>query len=190
MKIPHNKFLSKKILLVSVIFLLVVMAVLAYVYALNGNLFGWKIAQNTPTTINYGPPTPNQLQNGTTIKSNNASPNSTSGSDQPSAPTPISESSQKSVSVSITAANQNGPTLQIRVLIGVVENKGACTLTLEQTGQKTVTKTAGTQALASSSTCQGFDIPITELSTGVWHIAVTYNSPLLTGATTKDITIK
>jgi hypothetical protein len=191
MKIPINKRrFPKKIIIIIGVILLLLAGALVYVYAFNGNLFGWKSAQNNSGTVNYGPATTDQKQNGATIKSNSASSSSTNGSDQPSAPAPIPGSAQKSVSVTITAANQNGSTLQIRALIGAVENTGTCTLMLSQTGQQTVTKTAGTQALSSTSTCQGFDVPTSELSTGVWHITITYNSPTLTGATTKDVTIQ
>lgn len=189
MHIGRNKFPKKLIITISLAILLVG-AALTYIYAFNGNLFGWKTAQNTPTTTNYGPATSDQQKNGTTIKTNSSASPGASGSDQPSAPTPIPGSAQKGVAVTITAANQNGSTLQIRALIGAVENTGTCTLTLSQTGQQTVTKTSGTQALSSTSTCQGFDIPTSELSTGVWHITITYNSPTLTGATTKDVTVK
>lgn len=191
MKIPINKrrFPKKAIIAIGSVLLLILIA-LAYVYAFNGSLFGWKSAQNSPSTVNYGPATTDQKQNGTTIKSNSASSSSTSGSDQPAAPTPIPGSTQKSVAVTITSANQNGSTLQIRALIAAVEDSGTCTLTLSQSGQQTVTKTAATQALASSSTCQGFDIPTSDLTTGVWHATITYNSSALTGAATKDITIQ
>ncbi len=191
MKIPINKRrFPKKIIIIVGISLLLLASALLYVYAFNGNLFGWKSAQNSPSKVNYGPATTDQKQNGTTIKSNSASSSSTSGSDQTPAPTPIPGSTQKSVAVTITSTNQNGSTFQIRALIAAVEDNGTCTLTLSQAGQQTVTKTAATQALASSSTCQGFDIPTSELSTGVWHATITYNSASLTGAATKDITIQ
>jgi len=190
MKLVTKKIYHKKLFVSAAIVLLAVAGMFAYVYAFHGNLFGWKSTQATPSTINYGPATSDQQKNGATIKSNGATSSSASGSDKPPAPTPIPASTQKSVSVSITAANQNGSILQIRALIGAVENNGTCTLTLSQAGQQTITKTAATQALASTSTCQGFDVPTSELSTGVWHITITYDSPTLTGAATKDVTIK
>jgi hypothetical protein len=182
------KKFPKKLLVLGAIILLIVASSFIYVYAFHGNLFGWQSAKNSPSTINYGPATSDQQKNGSTIKSNGTS--GTSGSDQPSAPTTVPGSSQKSVSVTITAANQNGQTLQVRVLIGVVENTGTCTLTLTQVGQTTVTKTAAAQPLASTSTCKGFDVPISELSTGIWHVNVTYNSTAFTGAATRDVTIQ
>lgn len=185
-----KKRFPKKLVVIASLLVVLVLIAFVYVYGFNGNLFGLRSVQNTPAGVNYGPATSDQQKNGTTIKSNGATPSSTSGSDQPSAPTPISGSTQKSVSVTITSANQNGSTLQIRALIGAVEDTGTCTLTLSQTGHQTVTKTAGIQALASTSTCQGFDVPTSELSTGVWHATITYDSSTLTGATTKDVTIQ
>ncbi len=185
-KIYHKKLI---VVAVSAIILIVAAGTATYVYVFHGNLFGWKSTQSTTGTIDFGPATSDQKKNGTEIKSN-SNESGTSGSDQPLAPTPISRSTQKSVSITITAANQNGSTLQIRALIGAVENTGTCTLVLTQAGQQPVTRTAGTQALANTSTCQGFDIPTSGLSTGVWHATITYDSPTLTGATTKDITIQ
>jgi hypothetical protein len=189
MKINKAKFITKRTILWFITALvIIVFGVFGYLYI--NHKINNKANRSTSGSVNYGPATSDQQKNGTTIKSNSASSPSTSGSDQPATPTPIPGSTQKSVTITITSANQNGSTLQIRALIGAVENTGTCTLTLSQTGQQTITKTAGTQALASVSTCQGFDIPTSELSTGVWHVTITYNSPALTGATTKDITIQ
>jgi len=158
------------------------------VYVFNGNLFGWKSPTNSPSgngSVNYGPATSEQQKSGSQIKSG-----STNSSDTPPAPTPITGSTKKNVQVTVTAANQNGSTLQIRVLISAVENTGTCTLTLTRAGQPTVIKTADTQALASTSTCKGFDVPTSELSTGAWQALITYDSSTLTGSATKTITLQ
>lgn len=77
----------------------------------------------------------------------------------------------------ISAAAQNEGIVQIRALIGSVVGTGTCALTLSS-GTNTVTRSVGIQALPSSSTCQGFDIPVSELTPGVWDILITasYNS--------------
>jgi hypothetical protein len=178
----------KKLLIIACVILLLVAIPLTYVYAFNGNLFGWKkpTIQNTSInkgSTNYGPATPEQQKAGTSAKSG-------STTDTTPSPAPIPGSDKKSVQVTITAANQNGSVLQIRALIGAVENTGTCTLVLSRAGQSSVTKTAGTQALSSTSTCQGFDVPTTELSTGAWQALITYDSPTLTGSATKSITVQ
>ncbi len=185
MKYVTKKTFPKKIIIASAVIILLVAGALTYVYAFNGNLFGWKASNNVPSgnnKIDYGPATSEQQKAGTNTK--------TSSADTPPAPTPIPSSTKKNVQVTITAANQNGSILQIRALIGAVENTGTCTLVLTRAGQSSVTKTAGTQALSSTSTCQGFDVPTSELSTGTWQALITYDSHTLTGSATKSITVQ
>lgn len=153
-----------------------------------------RLDQRPVNSTNYGPATSDQKKNGDNIKANNTrsttdSKSTLSGSDQPPAPTPIAGSSKKSVQVSFTSANQNGSTFQTRIQIDTVVNTGTCTLTLSKPGSADVVKTAGVQPLASTSTCQGFDIPTSELSSGTWHMNLSYDSSDFTGVAQKDITI-
>lgn len=92
------------------------------------------------------------------------------------------------VAASITSANQNGNTLQIRTLIEAVNSSGNCKLTLNKDGV-TRTYTAGTQAQASTSTCKGFDVPISDLSIGSWNVAIDINVDGKTNHLTKTVTI-
>jgi hypothetical protein len=177
MKTTVKKKIPKKyIVTVSVVLLLVVSSFL-YVYAFNGNILGWKASNNRPAA------TTKQQQADSKAKSS-------SNSDITPAPTTIPGSDKKDVQVTITSANQNESTLQIRALIGAVEDTGVCTLTLTSTGKTPVTKTANVQALASTSTCQGFDMPVSELSTGTWHLHIEYSSSALIGSASQDIVIK
>lgn len=181
-----KKTFPKKIIVTSGVIVILIAGALTYVYALHGNLFGWQSTKTMPTTvdsqINYGPATPEQQQAGTAAK--------TGSGDTPATPTSTPGSMLKDVQVTITAANQNSSVLQIRVLIGAVENTGTCTLVLSHSGQSSVTKTAGTQALSSSSTCQGFDVPTSEISAGTWQALITYSSSTLTGSASKSITVQ
>jgi hypothetical protein len=181
MKTIQKKKFPKKIIATAVLILVLVAGALIYVYAFNGNILGWKKAQNTSNggNINYGPATSEQQQAGAKTKSG-------SNSDTTPTPTPIPGSNKKSVQLIITSANINGSMLHIAVQIDAVDSTGLCTLTLTSTGQSTVTKTANTQALASTSTCQGFDVPLSELPSGTWHILVEYSSSALSGSATQD----
>jgi len=110
---------------------------------------------------------------------------STPSGDQSSSPkTPVKNQSSSSSSTPssnneldarITAASQNDSVLQIRTLIQKVTSKGSCTLTLTS-GDQTVTRKAGIQALANSSTCEGFNVPTTDLSQGKWNITIHISS--------------
>lgn len=187
MKIKHKKRYPKKIVIACIISVLLVASPFVYVYAFKGNLFGWKISSTTvtsePSNINYGPATPDQQSAGSKTKTN-------STSDTPPEPTIIPDSTKKSVEVSITSHGQNGSTFQIRALISNLDGAGLCTLTLTSPGQTTVTKTANTQSLASTSTCQGFDVPVSELPTGTWHAVINYSSDSLIGSSSIDEVIK
>jgi hypothetical protein len=181
-----NKKTVKKFVIAIIAFALIIAGVLTYVYVFKGNFFGWKATQDSTksnNTIDHGPATDEQKEAGNQVKSG-------SKSDTPPEPTIVPGSDKKSVQMVITAANQNGSTLQIRSLISAVVNTGACTLSLTKAGQPTITKSASTQALSSTSTCQGFDVPTSELSVGTWHILIEYNSDTLIGSATKDIVIE
>jgi hypothetical protein len=153
---------------------------LVYVYAFGGNLLGWKRDETTSKTsdskVNLDAPTNEQVDAGNQVKKDTA--NGSEGTTQPST----------NVDVSITAANQNGSMFQIRTLIGAVTSDGTCTLTLTK-GATVVTKSAGIQAQSSSSTCQGFDIPVSELSAGDWTLNLSVATNSLSGSTTSKITV-
>ena len=85
------------------------------------------------------------------------------------------ETSTATPAIRFTAKNQNGSLYQIRTMIDVVETGGTCVLTLTS-GGRTVTKETQTQPLAQATTCQGFDVPVSELSAGTWNIKVSYKN--------------
>ena len=95
--------------------------------------------------------------------------------------TPVSNQATKSttstnnLSASISYVQQTNTDLKIGTLIEGVTSYGNCKLTLTKNDKK-VTDSAGIQALASSSTCKGFDVPIVSLSKGVWDIMLDIKS--------------
>ncbi len=187
MKIIRKKRFPAKQILVGIILLLVIATPFFYVYILGGNLFGWTKSQtsnnliNNTNNIDYGPASKDQQDAGNSVKSSGSS-------DTPPAPTEIPGSNKKNVQLTITSKNQTDTVFQIRALISAVENNGTCILTLKN-GNKIVTKTAKSQALSTTSTCQGFDVPISELSSGSWDVLIEYNSDTLTGKVTEEIII-
>jgi len=189
MKITSKKSSKKPILITAVLVLLVAGAAATYVYAFNGSILGWNNhnTSDKPST-NLDKPTDEQIKSGNDIKNNNATkPNGTT--DTPPVPAEQPGSSKKSVEVIITAANQNNDLLQIRAQISTVTNTGQCTLNLTKSGN-TITKTTGAQALANTSTCKGFDIPVSELSPGSWRATLTYENDTLMGTASKTIPIQ
>lgn len=149
---------SKKILIIALA--TVVAAVVAYgVYAM---YFAPKpiTDKDSQGTINYEPPTDEQKAAGDRQKEETI--NKTDDGTNPS-------NGNGSLPVSYSAINQADEQLLVRALIGAVSNDGTCTLTLTK-GDAVVTKTAGTQSGPNSSTCKGFNVPVSELSPGSWTI--------------------
>lgn len=185
MKIKTQK--SKKKLAAVIAAILLLLSVGSIVYFMK--LWPFK---SSNTSINMKPATKEQQETGRAIKqtSNNASiENKPSGSDQPSPP--VSQPNGKSIiAISITAANQNSNTLQIRSLIEATVSDGTCTLTLTKPGYASLVKTANVHPLASSSTCQGFDIATSELARGIWNINLVFENSSLRGETSKSVDIQ
>ncbi len=183
MKTPtsHNK---KRLIITSSIVgvVLIFGGVGAAIYMNNSN-GEQPAAESTTDTIDNNPPTDEQLEAAEEIKKEAAEKNESIDE------SPIQDEESGEVGVIITAAEQSSGQLMVRSLIQTVSNDGTCTLTLRKTDGTTVTKTAGVQASASSSTCKGFDVPLSELSPGEWRITVSYKSDTLEGAAGHTVTI-
>lgn len=165
---------------------IVIFAVIA-VIAIAGSVMAWRHFHPAPSPtiadqktadqtkqIDYQPPTADQKTNGATIKENAASE-----------PTTPPDQAQSSVNVLITSALVSSNALHIRSSIDTVSSSGTCSLKLEN-GAKVVTRDSDVQAMASSSTCKGFDIPSSELGTGTWKITLTYTNGSMSGSATME----
>ncbi|NCO10857.1 hypothetical protein GW930_03055 [Candidatus Saccharibacteria bacterium] len=176
-----NRYTTKRNLVIALAALLVVgLASLSiYVFAMNGNLFGWQLNPTTQeqsssetdaidtedaTPDPESPPTDEQISDGAEIKRD-----SLTESEQDETP--------QTTTVQITAASQSAPgeTVSIRAFIQKTTNQGTCTLTMSN-GNKQVLKTAQIQALPSGSTCKGFDVAFSELSSGTWNATIEYRN--------------
>lgn len=180
----NKKNRKNKILLLAAIMLLLVSC---------GVIYYLSQAQNTQETktnhpdTNLKPATTEQKDTGNKTKSTTANPD---GSDPESPKNPSTPGNgQAETTVEQTASTQNGSIYQLRYLIGAVSKNGTCTLTLTNDA-RVVTKTAKTQALAQASTCQGFDIPTSELSPGVWNTNMVVSGDGLSGSTSSTIRIQ
>jgi len=177
--IPHNK--KRLIIIASVAVALLIIGSISAIY-----INSTKEQTNTvPTngTIDNNPPTEEQLKAGQEVKKQ------TIEEDKPTDASSNQSGKVTPVNVIITAAEQSKGQLVIRALIYTVSNEGACTLTLQKNDGAIVTKTAKVQASASSSTCEGFDVPVSELSSGEWRITVSYKSETLEGAAGHTVTV-
>lgn len=119
--------------------------------------------------VNLNPPTKEEQQAGTSAKQQAVDRDqATKNSGSSSTSTP----SDSSLSVDITASNKTSSLMQIRVQINSIVNSGTCDITLTN-GTSSVHHSAAVSPLASTSTCKGFDIPLSELSSGKWNYTVT-----------------
>lgn len=80
----------------------------------------------------------------------------------------------------ITASEVQDQVFILRINIDQYLSTGTCTLTMTKNG-RTITKSAEIFASASTSSCQGFDLPVSELSSGLWDINIKLQSGSRTG---------
>ena len=105
-------------------------------------------------------------------------------------PQPSPEAGHKdTVNITISAANQTDSLLQIRVLIPVIDTNGTCHLKISKDGSN-IERTTNTSHFASTATCQGFDIPLQDLSPGQWDISVNYEGELSVGNVNQTVEIR
>ena len=112
-------------------------------------------------------------------------------------PTPESEKKQtpaqydgdnpntaKGITGVITYAGVNGGYYMIRVNIDQYLNGGTCKLALKQGGNNIYTATAPVIDAASTSTCEGFNVPLSGLPKGAADIVITVSSGNMGGTIT------
>jgi len=158
-----------------------------------GFIYMKKIGPFTKDTsgINYSPPTKDEQQTGDQIKEQNSKNSDTTntGSDPSPAPTPSTGSSKPTVGVEITAANQNKGVLSIRILVQTLSSGGTCSLSMSGPAGKIYSAVAESQTGPSTSTCKGFDVPVSSLSSGTWTITIQYEDASVKGSASKEITV-
>lgn len=138
--------------------------------------------------IDYKKPSSEQIKAGndakksTIEKSTKSNSSKTDGTNTPSAPLGTSLKTQ------ITTATVQDETVYIRNDINGIYQQGSCKLTLTKDGS-TVQKTAGIQPLPQSSTCKGFNIPASELSSGTWQIKLEVTINGSTAVATSQVTV-
>ena len=157
-----------------------------YVGALKKPIFGWpeQYAQNEQLNekdIDTDAPTDEEKQAGNQAKTNTIEENDQQASESPSPST-------NPLQITMTANGQNGDTYQLRYLLDNAITSGTCKLTLTK-GTQTVTQEASVQVLGGSTTCAGFNIQMSSLSSGDWKATTTVTSGDRTGTNTETISI-
>jgi len=181
MKIIKNKKHKKLLIIISIITVFLISIAAVYFYSQNINSKVSTPPNNSSknktdkvNVIDLNKPTTEEINAGNVVKKetvNNITPN------------------EPSFNITISAANQNDNIMQIRTLIDTTISSGTCELIMKQ-GDKIVSKAADIQSLASTSTCKGFDIPISELSSGNWNLTISATSGAQTNTVSKDIQVQ
>lgn len=141
------------------------------------------VAADTPVnTVNYEAPTTEQSQIGTSTKEKVAEQ---AKQQEGQTDTP---SSDATIPVTITSV-QPGETVYVRAMIQEMTTRATCKLNMSGPEGKTYSASAGTQALAGSSTCQGFNIPMSALAPGDWKITIKITDDGRSGAATTEKTL-
>lgn len=156
------------------------------VFAVTQNI--WPFSAEKAENVDHNPPSDEQRQAGEEA-SRRAKEEPEPTSDLDPKQNDSSEGGDASdIAISITSAEQQEGQLQIRTLIHSIQS-GSCALTLSSGGQ-TITRSADTHNMASSSTCMGFDIPLSTLTSGEWNITVEYQGQDASGSATQTIRIE
>lgn len=183
MKIANNHNKNKKILLiVSIVIIIATVCTGMYIF-LTRNKKDEPIVKPV-NTVNYNPPSKDEVKTGQNIKQNETEPTSPKGQDSEAPNQPAT-----TVPVTITAANQNGAILQVRALVEKVSSQGTCTVKLVRGSTIGYTATASVQPLANSSACMGFDISLTNISKGAWTLQIDFSEDTIKGNVSQEVTI-
>lgn len=189
MRIPTKKN-QKKILIAVIAAVLIVAAVVGVLYYFKVGPFAPQLSD----TVNLKPASKEDKATGSDIKKSSLDQvtggKQNTSSDPSPDPQPIQGSDKKSVGMEITATNQTSTSLQVRTFIQTITNNGTCNLTAKNSQGTAYTATAGVQAQSSTTTCKGFDIPLSELNTGTWTVTIDFSNDNLIASTSKEITIK
>lgn len=162
-----------------------IVAVVAAAYLLAAKRYDlWPftpVVQQSPTTTNAPVPSGSTVDKDDETRTGN-------GSDPSPAPTPSDDGGKSTVGIILSSANKNEPNLQVRAIIQTVTASGECSLTLKnQASGVTKTYTADVQAMSSTTTCKGFDVPLSDLGSGTWDLTLVFENSTLRGEASRTI---
>ena len=187
MRIAQKQTHIKRNTIISIIVAIVAAGLVYAWFSPSVPFFGVKPREVAPeNTIDYNKATGDQKSAGEAQKKSTApsgvDAKPESGSDS------SSDTGVAPLSFSITTLSVTDGTVQIRTLIDTVNNKGECTLKLTK-GDATIVKRSGVYAGPSSSTCEGFNFPASELSSGEWKLDLTVNIEGRAASVTRQFTV-
>jgi hypothetical protein len=154
---------------------------LAYAYFQKIGPFHVSPAPEQSTTINYAPPTKEEITSSQEAKKNLPADSSASNSPTPTTSNKnTSPPGKKPTNVGISYADIYNSRLEIRAFTNtVIEGTGTCTATvvMKNTESMLITKSGKAFIDASSTVCEPLYIPVSELQAGTWKVSVAFSSP-------------
>lgn len=189
MKLPHpKKAFLKPLFVATTIIVLVLIGWLYYAHHYQKWPFQPHASVTQPeNTVNYSKPSDAQTSGGNSIKQQVA--NQVKNSQSSSGTTNPTANPAPKVTIDITSANKTASFLVVRALIQKITSAGSCVLTMQGPNGASYTSTVGVQALASASTCQGFNIPLSSLSSGQWSMTITFSDGIDTATVTQGLSL-
>lgn len=175
-----NKPSNKKV----VMFITLGAILLALAYTAGAYTYKWypfhpkpESAKEQVNSVNYDEPTKEQ-QNAPTEMTEEGSKNIPAQSDK------------DTVTVAITSS-QIDPSgaLRIGTIIQALVSSGECTLTVKKSNQDIDVQKTGVQAMSNSSTCKGFTVPPSKLSSGTYTISVSYVNGANKGSASMEVVV-
>ena len=128
--------------------------------------------QEPKSTIDYKNASDGQVSAGDAAKDDFGKRNSEASIERQEANgTPAEQKTDTTVVISSTTINSG--TVSIRSILQTIDSSGTCSVTLTK-ASKTLSRSSGTQSMGSYSTCSGFDINTSDLSSGEWEIQLSY----------------
>ncbi len=145
----------------------------------------------TPSAVEYRPTADTQMSTQDTAKGDK--PTETEEAEESDGKTPVqydgdNANTSESLTGVITYAAMSGDKLIVRTNIDQYLGSGTCTLTVSDDSHS-LTRTAAIIPEASTSTCEGFDIPSSELAdfSGQLILTITLESANRTGSLTAEV---
>ena len=185
MQIPKQSHKKTLVIILATVGVLAATALAAYAF----NVWPFEKNGRDRTSSYTDTPTPAEAPEANpSVKTTDSGTKTQPGSTPVPEPTPSSDGGKSTIPMSITSAQVSGSKVMVRTLIETIDSSGSCTLTATNQG-KTYSTSVGVQAGPASSTCKGFDVDKSALSSGTWNITVTFNTESLTASDSTKVVV-
>lgn len=165
-----NKQNKKTAIIIASIVVLILIGVGISLYSTASHLNeSAKLQEETPG-VNYDPPTEQEVEEGQDAKKRAYDDAKKSSSDDES-----TTSNKRSVNVGISFADIYGANLEVRAFSNGIVDAGTCTVRVAK-GSDVITKKSDAFIDASSTQCMPVYIPVSDLSSGIWLVTVSFSS--------------